>query len=61
MGLSGIDLKNDSRLLWKIFNNVDPGWDFHIQSRRMVIDACIEGQADGHAREWPEALTFDPA
>ena len=55
-----IDLNNDSLLLWKLFNNVDPGRDCHIQNQRMVIDACIKGPADGHKREWPEALTFDP-
>ena len=55
----GIDLLDNSLLLWKIFNNVDPGRDLHIQKQRLVIDARKKGPADGHEREWPDELTFD--
>lgn len=54
-----IDLQDNSLLLWKIFNNVDPQRDLHQQDGRLVIDACKKGPADGHTREWPEELTFD--
>jgi 4-hydroxy-3-polyprenylbenzoate decarboxylase len=54
-----IDLGDNSLLLWKIFNNVDPGRDLHLRTQRMVIDARKKGPADGHAREWPDELTFD--
>ncbi len=54
-----IDLEDDSLMLWKIFNNVDPGRDIRFREGRAVIDACKKGPMDGHDREWPEELTFD--
>ena len=54
-----MDLKDESRLLWKLFNNVDPGRDLFIQNSRVIVDACRKGPADGHMRQWPEELTFD--
>ena len=54
-----IDLMDNSLLWWKIFNNVDPGRDLHIRVQRVVIDACKKGPADGHAREWPDELSFE--
>ena len=54
-----IDLKDGSLMLWKIFNNVDPGRDIHLREGRAVIDACKKGPMDGHDREWPEELIFD--
>ena len=55
----GVDLADGSLLLWKMFNNVDPGRDLHLQNHRLVIDACKKGVADGHTREWPDELRFD--
>lgn len=55
----GIDLSDDSLMLWKLFNNVDPGRDTVFQDNRVVIDACKKGLMDGHEREWPDELTFD--
>jgi 4-hydroxy-3-polyprenylbenzoate decarboxylase len=54
-----VDLADKSLLLWKLFNNVDPGRDLHLQNHRLVIDACKKGVADGHVREWPDELRFD--
>ena len=54
-----IDLSDDSLMLWKVFNNVDPGRDMVFQDGRVVIDACKKGIMDGHVREWPDDLTFD--
>jgi 4-hydroxy-3-polyprenylbenzoate decarboxylase len=56
---TAIDLGDESQLLWKLFNNVDPGRDLFIKDTKVVIDACRKGPADGHQRPWPEALTFD--
>ena len=56
---AAIDLANPSLMLWKLFNNTDPGRDLLIQSGRAVVDASIKGTMDGHTREWPEELTFD--
>jgi 4-hydroxy-3-polyprenylbenzoate decarboxylase len=54
-----INLKDDSLLLWKVFNNVDPKRDIIIKNALVIINACKKGIADGHLREWPEDLTFD--
>ena len=54
-----IDLHDNSLILWKLFNNTDPGRDILIQEHRAVIDACSKGPADGHEREWPDELCFD--
>ena len=51
-----IDLADNSLLLWKMFNNVDPGRDLIIKDSRLVIDACRKYEGDGHPREWPEEL-----
>ncbi|MEA3231257.1 MAG: menaquinone biosynthesis decarboxylase [Thermodesulfobacteriota bacterium] len=56
---ASIDLYDESRLLWKLFNNVDPGRDLFVRNSQMVIDACNKGPMDGHHRQWPDELTFD--
>ena len=54
-----IHLSDNSLLLWKMFNNVDPGRDLFIRDSRLVIDACIKYEGDGHPREWPDELLFE--
>ncbi len=54
-----IELNDPSLMLWKLFNNTDPGRDIRIDRHRLGIDATIKGPADGHAREWPDELRFD--
>ncbi len=54
-----IDLEDNSLILWKLFNNTDPGRDIFAENHRVVLDACVKGPADGHDREWPDELTFD--
>ena len=56
-----IDLSNGSRMLWKLFNNVDPARDLAFYDGRVVINACKKGPADGHTRPWPDELEFDAA
>lgn len=53
-----IDLSNGGLMLWKIFNNVDPGRDMVFYGRRLILNACKKGPADGHTRPWPEDLSF---
>ena len=53
-----IDLDDGSLMLWKLFNNVDPGCDMIFHNNRLVIDACKKGVMDGHEREWPDELVF---
>ena len=56
---AGINLNDNSLILWKIFNNVDPGRDIIFKDNRIVIDACKKWPIDGHHREWPEEMTFN--
>lgn len=51
-----IDINDDSILLWKIFNNVDPIRDIVMEKGCMIIDATKKGIADGHTREWPDDI-----
>ncbi len=54
-----IDINDNSLILWKLFNNVDPGRDVIIHDSRCAVDACKKGPDDGHFREWPDELSFD--
>jgi 4-hydroxy-3-polyprenylbenzoate decarboxylase len=56
---SNVDIRDNSFILWKLFNNVDPGRDVTLRAGRCVIDACKKGPEEGHAREWPDELSFD--
>lgn len=53
---AGIELSDDSLLLWKAFNNVDPRRDIVIGQRGVVIDATKKGAVDGHDRPWPDDI-----
>ena len=54
-----VDIENNSKILWKVFNNTDPNRDIIIDENIVFIDACKKNLADGHQREWPDDLTFD--
>ena len=56
---AAIDLEDHALLLWKLFNNVDPGRDILVQNGRMVLDASKKGPQDGHYRQWPDELSLD--
>ena len=56
---SNVDIRDNSFLLWKLFNNVDPGRDVTLRKSRCAIDACKKGPEEGHVREWPDELSFD--
>ncbi len=51
-----VDIRDDSLLLWKAFNNVDPRRDISLRGRFMVIDATRKSALDGHPRPWPDDL-----
>jgi 4-hydroxy-3-polyprenylbenzoate decarboxylase len=56
---SNVDILDNSFILWKLFNNVDPGRDVTLRLERCVIDACKKGTEEGHDREWPDELSFE--
>lgn len=67
-----VDVQNQSEVLWKIFNNVDPARDLMITKgpldvldhssalpcfgSKLGIDATKKGPGEGHNREWPDDL-----
>jgi 4-hydroxy-3-polyprenylbenzoate decarboxylase len=51
-----IDLADDSLVLWKAFNNVDPARDIRITATGVIIDATKKTPADGHMRPWPDEI-----
>ena len=55
---SDINLADDSLLLWKVFNNVDPVRDILLSGNKMIIDATRKGMADGHTRPWPDDIVM---
>jgi 4-hydroxy-3-polyprenylbenzoate decarboxylase len=57
---SGIELRDYSLVLWKVFNNVDPKRDILKQGGRMVVDATRKGAEDGHDRPWPDDIEMTP-
>ena len=56
---TSIELTDNSLVLWKLFNNTDPGRDLVIREGRAVVDACRKDASDGHLRQWPEELSFE--
>jgi len=52
----GININDNSFILWKAFNNVDPARDIIIKKELVIIDATKKGINDGHAREWPDDI-----
>jgi 4-hydroxy-3-polyprenylbenzoate decarboxylase len=55
-----IDLRDDSLVLWKAFNNVDPGRDIRFIPSGAVIDATRKTPSDGHSRPWPDDIVMSP-
>ena len=51
-----VDIYDNSLILWKIFNNVDPLRDIATRDQLMIIDATIKSSLDMHLRPWPDAL-----
>ena len=51
-----IDLNDDSLVLWKVFNNVDPRRDIELDGDGAIVDATKKGPADGYKREWPDEI-----
>jgi 4-hydroxy-3-polyprenylbenzoate decarboxylase len=53
-----IDLKDDSLVLWKVFNNVDPLRDIELTGNGAIVDATKKGLVDGYVREWPDEIAM---
>jgi len=58
---AAIDIREDSLLLWKAFNNVDPLRDILLQGQLAIIDATVKDDADCHPRPWPDDAVMSAA
>lgn len=72
-----VDVQKESVVLWKIFNNVDPGRDLVVTKgpldvldhsspmprfgSKLGIDATKKWAEEGHSREWPDDIEMDEA
>ncbi len=53
---SHVALDNNSTLLWKFFNNLDPERDFHFVDDRLGIDLGQKMPEEGYSQNWPEEI-----
>jgi 4-hydroxy-3-polyprenylbenzoate decarboxylase len=53
-----VDLKNNSRVLWKLFNNLDPERDIVISNQRIGIDVTRKLPEEGYEQDWPEEIVM---
>lgn len=51
-----VDLKDDSVVMWKFFNNLDPKRDFHFHENRLGIDVTQKLEEEGYNQNWPEEI-----
>ena len=53
-----VDLDNNSQVLWKLFNNLDPKRDIQITNQRIGIDVTHKLKEEGYQQEWPEEIVM---
>ncbi len=51
-----VDLANTSRILWKLFNNLDPKRDIVIDGQRIGVDLTRKMPEEGYQQTWPEEI-----
>ena len=51
-----VDLNNSSQVLWKLFNNLDPKRDIHVDGQRIAIDVTRKLPEEGYQQRWPEEI-----
>jgi 4-hydroxy-3-polyprenylbenzoate decarboxylase len=53
-----VDLDNNSQVLWKLFNNLDPKRDIQIAGQRLGIDVTRKLKEEGYQQSWPEEIAM---
>ena len=53
-----VDLDNNSEVLWKMFNNLDPQRDILIHGQRVGIDVTQKMSEEGYQQSWPEEIVM---
>jgi 4-hydroxy-3-polyprenylbenzoate decarboxylase len=51
-----VKLDNDSIVMWKFFNNLDPKRDFYFEGNRLAIDVTQKLKEEGYQQNWPEEI-----
>jgi 4-hydroxy-3-polyprenylbenzoate decarboxylase len=51
-----IDIENDSEVMWKFFNNLDPKRDFYFNKNRLGVDVTQKLKEEGYQQRWPEEI-----
>ena len=51
-----VDIENDSMIMWKVFNNLDPKRDFYFKGDRLGVDATKKHKEEGYQQIWPEEI-----
>jgi 4-hydroxy-3-polyprenylbenzoate decarboxylase len=51
-----VKLNNDSIVMWKFFNNLDPKRDFYFEGDRLAIDVTQKLKEEGYQQNWPEEI-----
>ena len=55
---SHVDLDNTSKVLWKLFNNLDPKRDIQIAGQRIGIDVTRKLPEEGYQQDWPDEIVM---
>lgn len=53
-----VDLENNSQVLWKLFNNLDPKRDIQIVDQRIGIDVTRKLKEEGYQQDWPDEIVM---
>ncbi len=51
-----VKLDDDSIVMWKFFNNLDPKRDFYFNGDRLAIDVTQKLKEEGYQQSWPEEI-----
>ena len=51
-----VKLDDDSIVMWKFFNNLDPKRDFYFDGDRLAIDVTQKLKEEGYKQNWPEEI-----
>ncbi len=56
-----VKLDDDSIVMWKFFNNLDPKRDFYFNGDRLAIDVTQKLKEEGYQQNWPEEIEMSEA
>ena len=51
-----VNLEDNSIVMWKLFNNIDPKRDLHFYKNRLGIDVTQKLKEEGYQQRWPEEI-----